>query len=156
HHRGLVLLKHRLLIRLSRGIVVQRQLQFGAVWLLRRGYSQPAIWALAEIILLGKAEHIRIEAQSFFLVVHKQGRYFDLHFVSPLSRSRFEPRSLLMVFFFRTWMQAVEVAFKGIHVGRPEAAIFLEPGCSVLERTSVQTAGPPLRLSPARDQSGAF
>src|SRR5215472_1447974 len=55
HGRGLILLQHRLLVRLGRGIVVQRQLQLGAVRLLGRAHSQPTIWALTEIGLLGKA-----------------------------------------------------------------------------------------------------
>jgi hypothetical protein len=64
---------------------VQRQLQLGAVGFLRRGYGQPAIWTLTEIGLLGKAQHLRIEAQGPFLIVHEYARHFDFHFVSPLS-----------------------------------------------------------------------
>src|SRR6266853_6128199 len=88
HRRRLALLKHRLLVRFSRGVVIQRQLQLCAVRLLGRGHGQPAIWALAEIGPLGKAQYIRIEAQGLVLVVHVYAGQFDFHFVSPLSRSR--------------------------------------------------------------------
>src|SRR5713101_2896848 len=100
HCGGLALLKHRLLIRFGCGGVVQRQLQLSAVRLLGRGHRQPAIWALAEIGLLGKAQYLRIEAQGLVLVVHVYAGHFDFHFVSPLSRSRFGPRRLLLVFLF--------------------------------------------------------
>src|SRR5437667_5622349 len=100
HGRGLALLKDRLLIRLRRGVVVQRQLQFSALGLLGRGHGQPAKWALTEIGLLGKAQYLRIEAQGLVLVVHVYAGQFDFHFVSPLSRSRFGPRRLLLVFPF--------------------------------------------------------
>src|ERR1700733_8154420 len=70
HGRGLVLLKHRLLIRFGCGVAVQRQLQLGAVRLLGRADSQPAIWTLTEIGLLGKAEYLGIEAQGLVLIVH--------------------------------------------------------------------------------------
>src|SRR5258707_558812 len=100
HGRGLALLKDRLLIRFGRGVVVQRQLQLSAVRLLGRGHGQPAIWALPDIGLLGKAQYLRIEAQGLFLVVHVYTGQFDFHFVSPLSRSRFGPRRLLLVFLF--------------------------------------------------------
>src|SRR6266403_4698217 len=100
HCGGLALLKDRLLIRFGRGIVVQRELQLGAFRLLGRSHGQPAIWALAEIGLLGKAEYLRIEAQGLVLVVHVYAGHFDFHFVSPLSRSRFAPRRLLLVFLF--------------------------------------------------------
>src|SRR5580700_3929617 len=100
HGRGLALLKHRLLIRFGRGVVVQRQLQLSAVRLLGRGHGQPAKWALTEIGLLGKAQYLRIEAQGLVLVVHEYAGHFDFHFVSPLSRSRFGPRRLLLVLLF--------------------------------------------------------
>src|SRR5258708_8239971 len=100
HCGGLALLKYRLLIRFGRGIVVQCQLQLSAVRLLGRGHRQPAIWTLTEIGLLGKAQHLRIEAQGFVLVVHVYAGHFDFHFVSPLSRSRFGARRLLLAFFF--------------------------------------------------------
>src|SRR5437763_12910247 len=100
HGRGLALLKHRLLIRFGCGVVVQRQLQLSAVRLLGRGHSQPAIWALTEIGLLGKAQYLRIEAQGLVLVVHVYAGHFDFHFVSPLPRSRFGPGRLLLVFLF--------------------------------------------------------
>src|ERR1700736_2730757 len=70
HGRGLALLKNRLLIRLGRGVVVQRQLQLSAVRLLGRGHGQPAKCALTEIGFLGKAQYLRIEAQGLVLVVH--------------------------------------------------------------------------------------
>ena len=101
HGRGLALLKDRLLIRFGRGVVVQRQLQLSAVRFLGRGHGQPAIWAITEIGLLGKAQYLRIEAQGLVLVVHVYTGQFDFHFVSPLSRSRFGPRRLLFVFHFR-------------------------------------------------------
>src|SRR5260221_13585462 len=85
HGRGLALLKDRLLIRLGRGVVVQRQLQLSAVRLLGRGHGQPAKWALDEISLLGKAQYLRIEAQGLVLVVHVYAGHFDFHFVSPFS-----------------------------------------------------------------------
>src|SRR6266702_1714167 len=100
HGRGLALLKDRLLIRFGRGVVVQRQLQLSAVRLLGRGHGQPAKWALTEIGLLGKAQYLRIEAQGLVLVVHVYAGHFDFHFFSPLSRSRFGPRRLLLVFLF--------------------------------------------------------
>src|ERR1700693_1167949 len=58
HGRGLTLLKHRLLIRFGCWVVVQRQLQLGAVRFLGRDYGQPAIWSLTEIGLLGKAQYL--------------------------------------------------------------------------------------------------
>src|SRR5208283_3387970 len=64
HDGGLALLKDRLLVRFGGGVIVQRQLQLGAVRLLRRGHGQPAIWALTEIGLLRKPQYLRIEAQS--------------------------------------------------------------------------------------------
>src|SRR6266436_4501088 len=85
HCRGLALLKHRLLIRFGCGVVVQRQLQLSAVRLLGRGYGQPAIWALTEIGLLGKAQYLGVEAQGLGLVVHIYARHLYFHFVSPLS-----------------------------------------------------------------------
>src|SRR2546427_888878 len=88
HGPGLALLKHRLLIRFGRGVVVQRQLQLSAVRLLGRGHGQPAKWALTEIGLLGKAQYLRIEAQGLVLVVHVDAGHFDFHFASPLPRSR--------------------------------------------------------------------
>src|SRR5208337_1784505 len=87
--RGLILLKNRLLIRLGRGVVVQGQLQLSAVRLLGRGHGQPAVRAVAEIGLLGKAQYVGIEIQGLGLVVHIDAGHFDFHFVSPLSRSRF-------------------------------------------------------------------
>src|SRR5271155_409887 len=87
--RGLMELKNRLLIRFGRGVVVQRQLQLGAVRFVGRSYSEPAKWALTEIGLLGEAQYLRIEAQGFVLVVHVYAGQFDFHFVSPLSGSRF-------------------------------------------------------------------
>src|SRR2546428_4995787 len=89
HGPGLALLKHRLLIRFGRGVVVQRQPQLSAVRLLGRGHGQPAKWALTEIGLPGKAQYLRIEAQGLVLVVHVYAGHFDFHFVSPLSRSGF-------------------------------------------------------------------
>src|SRR5213596_958181 len=86
HGPGLALLKHRLLIRFGRGVVVQRQLQLSAVRLLGRGHGQPAKWALTEIGLLGKAQYLRIEAQGLVLVVHIYAGHFDFHFVSPVRR----------------------------------------------------------------------
>src|SRR3989449_11080109 len=86
HGRWLALLKDRLLIRFGRGVVVQRQLQLNAVRLLGRGHGQPAIWALTEIGLLGKAQYLRIEAQGLVLVVHVYAGHFDFHFVSPVRR----------------------------------------------------------------------
>src|SRR5579863_7376865 len=68
--RGLLLLKDRLLIRFSCGVVVQRQLQLSAFRLLGRSHSQPAIGAFTEIGLLGKAQYLGIEMQSLGLVVH--------------------------------------------------------------------------------------
>jgi len=92
------LLKNRLLICFGCRVVVQRQLQLRAVQLLGRGHGQPAKWALAEIGLLGKAQHLRIEAQGLVLAVHVYAGHFDFHFVPPLLRSRFGPRRLLLVF----------------------------------------------------------
>src|SRR5215471_20956164 len=89
HGRGLALLKQRLLIRFGRGVAVERQLQLSAVRLLGRGHGQPAIWALPDIGLLGKAQYLRIEAQGLVLVVHVDAGHFDFHGVSPLSCSRF-------------------------------------------------------------------
>src|ERR1700736_5570848 len=83
HGRGLALLKNRLLIRLGRGVVVQRQLQLSAVRLLARGHGQPAIWALTEIGLLGKAQYLGIEAQGLVLVVYVHTGQFNFHFASP-------------------------------------------------------------------------
>src|SRR5258708_39761580 len=97
---GWPLLKDRLLIRFGRGVVVQRQLQLSAVRLLGRGHRQPAIGALAEIGLLGKAQYLRIEAQGLALVVHVDAGHFYFHFFSPLLRPRFGPRRLLLVFSF--------------------------------------------------------
>src|SRR5438552_3325040 len=96
HGGGLALLKDRLLIRFGRGVVAQRELQLSTVRLLGRGHGQPAKWALTEIGLLGKAQYLRIEAQGLVLVVHVYAGQFDFHFVSPLSRSRFGSRRLLL------------------------------------------------------------
>src|SRR5439155_22488176 len=96
----LALGKDRLLRRFGRGGVVQPQLQLSAVRILGRGHGQPAKWDLTEIRLLGKAQYLRIEAQGLGLVVHVYAGQFDLHFVSPLSRSRFAPRRLLLVVLF--------------------------------------------------------
>src|SRR5215469_14700657 len=82
---GLALLKDRLLIRFGRGVVIQRQLQLGAVRLLGRGHGQPAIGAVTEVGLLGKAQYLRIEAQGGVLVVDVYAGHFDFHFVSPFS-----------------------------------------------------------------------
>src|SRR5262249_24695852 len=79
HGRGLALLKHRLLIRFGRGVVVQHQLQLSAVRLLRRGHGHPAKWALSEIGLLRKAQYFRIEAQGVVLGVHIYAGHFDFH-----------------------------------------------------------------------------
>src|SRR5579872_2303674 len=100
HGRGLALLKLRLLIRFGRGVVVQGQLQLSTVRLLGRGHGQPAKWALTEIGLLGKAQYLRIEAQGLALVVDVYAGQLDFHFVSPLSRSRFGPRRIVLVFLF--------------------------------------------------------
>src|SRR5258708_31192832 len=62
HGPGLALLKHRLLIGFGRRVVVQRQLQLGAVRFFGSGHSQPAILALAEINLFRKAQYLRIKA----------------------------------------------------------------------------------------------
>src|SRR5262245_3887534 len=70
HGRRLALLKHRLLIRLGCRVIIQRQLQLSAFRFLGRSHSQPAKWAVAEIGLLGESEYIRIEVQSFALVVY--------------------------------------------------------------------------------------
>src|SRR5260370_35548749 len=56
HGRGLALLEQRLLICFGCGVVVERELQLSALRLLGRGHGQPAIWALTEIGLLGKAQ----------------------------------------------------------------------------------------------------
>src|SRR5262249_22525747 len=92
----LALLKQRLLIRFGCGIFVQRQLQLSAVRLLGRGHGQPAVRALAEIGLLGKAQYLSIEAQGLVLVVHIYACHFDLHFVSPSLISRFGPAGGLL------------------------------------------------------------
>src|SRR5216684_3287520 len=99
HRRRLALLKHRLLVRFSRGVAVQRKLQLSAIRLLGRGHGQPAIWALAEIGLLGKAQHLRIEAQGLVLVVHVYACHFDFHFFSTLSSSGVEPSIFPGLFF---------------------------------------------------------
>src|SRR4030095_13309929 len=100
HYRRLALLKHRLLIRLGCGVVVQRQLQLGALRLLRRDHGQPAKWALSEIRLLGKAQYLRIEAEGLVLVVDIYSGQFDFHIVFSSSRSRFWPRRLFSLFLF--------------------------------------------------------
>src|SRR5207247_9255268 len=46
-------------------------------------------------------------------------------------------------------VQAAEALF-------PETVIVLQPVCGALERTRLEPAGPPLRLAPARDQTGAL
>src|SRR4029077_13438521 len=140
HGCGLALLKNRLLIAFSRWVVVHRQLELRAVRLLGRGYGQPAKWAAAEIGLLGKAQYFRIKAQGLVLVVHVYAGHFDLHFVSPLSRSRFGPRRLLPSLPFR-WcflipavvIHAVEVAFESIQVSGPEPAERSQPGIHLLK-----------------------
>src|SRR5450631_821507 len=70
HGRGLALLEDGLLVCFRRRVAVERQLQLRAVLLLGRDYGQPTIWALAKIVLLGKAQHLGIEAQCLLLVVH--------------------------------------------------------------------------------------
>jgi haloalkane dehalogenase len=86
HGRRLALLEHRLLIRFRCGVVVRRQLQLSAVRVVRRRHGQPAKRAVTEIGLLGKAEDIRIKAQSLVLAVHVDAGHFDLHLVSPWRR----------------------------------------------------------------------
>ena len=161
HCRGLALLKNRLLIRFSRGIVVQRQLQFGAIRLVGRGHGQPAKWALAEIGLLGKAQYLRIEAQGFVLVVDVYAGQFDFHFVSPLSRSRFRPRRLLFSFSFRWWfpihavaIHPIKVAFESIHVSGPEAAELSQPGIHLSKWFWFQPVETALRVHRGFDETG--
>src|SRR5438094_8206667 len=84
--RGLALLKDRMLIRFGRGVGIQRPLQLSAVWLLGRGHGQPAIWAVTEIGLLGKAQYLRIDAQGVVLVVDVHAGQLNFHFASPFSR----------------------------------------------------------------------
>src|SRR6266436_2402452 len=145
HGRGLALLKHRLLIRFGCGVVVQRQLQLSAVRLVGRGHGQPTIWALTEIGLLGKAQYLRIEAQGLILVVDVYAGHFDFHLVSPLSRSRFGPRRLLLSLPFRwsafRWpglihavlIHSIEVAFESIQVSGPKPAEPSQPGIQLLK-----------------------
>src|SRR5580700_6985830 len=146
--RRLALLKYRLLVRLGRGIVVQRQLQLNAVRVLGRSHGQPAIWAITEIGLLGKTQNLRIEAQGLLLIVYVDAGQFDFHFVSPLSRSRFGPRRLLLSLPFRWcgWMHAVEVAFERIHVSGPEPAELRQPGVHLLEWFRSQPVETTLRV----------
>src|SRR5215472_969630 len=100
HSRGLVLLKHRLLIRFCYRVVVERQLQLSTLRFLSRGHGQPAIGPLTEIGLLGKSQYLGIEAQGLVLIVHIHTSQFDLHWVSPLSLSRLEPPWAFFVFLF--------------------------------------------------------
>src|SRR5215831_18994962 len=77
HDRGLV---RRLLIRFRCGLLFSpscSSLPFGSSG---EAISQPAIGALTEIGLLGKAQRLRIEAQGFDLVVHVHGGHLDFHF----------------------------------------------------------------------------
>src|SRR5260370_10277263 len=134
HGRGLALLEQRLLICFGCGVVVERELQLSALRLLGRGHGQPAIWALTEIGLLGKAQYLRIEPQALLLVVHVYAGHFDFHFVSPLSLSRFAPRHLILSLPL-CWcflIHVVEVAFQGIYVCGPEPTELSQPGIQLL------------------------
>src|SRR5205807_8501105 len=112
--------------RFGCGVVVQRQLQLSALRLLGRGHRKPAKWALAEIGLLGKAQHFGIEAQGFLLVVDVHTGQLYFHLVSPVSSSRFGPRRLSPCLPFRWccplhgpihgWIHAVEMAFESVYV----------------------------------------
>src|SRR6516225_11643849 len=59
-----------------------------------------------------------------------------------------------------TWLllalQSLQIALKSIEALFPEDAVQFEPFRRSLQRTRFQPARPPLRLSPAHDQSGAF
>ena len=92
HDRGLALLEHGLLVGLGRRVVVERELQLGPVGLFRRGHGQPAIRPVAEIGLLGKAQHVGVEAQRLFLVVHIDAGQLDLHRLTPFLDARMRVR----------------------------------------------------------------
>src|SRR5262249_33728880 len=100
HDRGLVLLKHCLLIRFCSWVAVERQLQLSAVQVLWRSHRQPAIGAVAEIRLFCKAQHVCIETQGLFLVVYIHASQLNLHFVSPLLCPLFGARRFPFIFTF--------------------------------------------------------
>jgi hypothetical protein len=71
--------EHRLLVRLGGRIVVQRELQLGAIVLLRRGHRQPAKRVLADVDSFDEAEDVGVEAQGLLLVVQVDAGQLDLH-----------------------------------------------------------------------------
>src|ERR1700730_15119531 len=70
HDRGLALLEERLLVSLGRGVVIALEMQLGAIRLLRRRHSEPAIPTLRNVHLLHEAGHLCVEAQGLVEVVH--------------------------------------------------------------------------------------
>src|SRR5262249_14559183 len=100
-----------------------------AVRFLGRSHRQPTIRALAEIGLLGEAQHILIEAQGFLLIVHVYAGHSDFHFHSPFSSSRFAPRRFRSCFpSRRRWLiHPVQVALESIYMSRPEPTELSQP-----------------------------
>src|SRR5882724_223332 len=56
--------------------------------------------------------------------------------------------------FQRSGLQRAEVVLQAIQPLLPKPAIFLEPIVHALQRVQLEPAGPPLRLTAARDQAG--
>ncbi len=53
-------------------------------------------------------------------------------------------------------LQLAQIVVQAIQALLPEAAIMLEPPSGILERARFEPARAPLRLAPARDQTGAL
>jgi hypothetical protein len=83
HRRRLALLKERLLVRPRGRVVVQGQLQFGAVRLLRRRHREPSKRAVPHVGLLDEAQHLRIKAEGFVLVVDVNAGQLDSQVETP-------------------------------------------------------------------------
>src|SRR5882724_6704785 len=58
--------------------------------------------------------------------------------------------------FQRSGLQRAEVVLQAIQPLLPKPAIFLEPIVHALQRVQLEPAGPPLRLTAARDQAGVL
>src|SRR5687767_9776377 len=69
---------------------------------------------------------------------------------------RLRPPALLFFFVLLLRLQFAQIVVETIEALLPEAAIVLQPLVHGLERLHLDAAGPPLRLTAARDQSGAL
>ena len=61
------------------GVLIGLQEQFDTLRVVGRDDGQPSEFAHRNVVLLREAEHVRIEPQGLFLVVHKDARDYDFH-----------------------------------------------------------------------------